>query len=97
MTTGQVDAAIIDQPVAVDAVEKQGGIEIAAEIPTNELYGIAVSKENPELLDAVNGALSDLKDDGTITELYQQYFKTDPPDSVLNGTTQNPADRAGPT
>lgn len=90
VTTGQVDAAIIDQPVAVDAVEKQGGVEIAAEIPTNELYGIALSKENPELLDAVNGALSDLKDDGTLTDLYQQYFKTDPPDSVLNGTTTNP-------
>ena len=67
-----------------------GRVEIAAEIPTNELYGIALSKENPELLDAVNEALSDLKDDGTITDLYQQYFKTDPPDSVLNGTTTNP-------
>jgi len=90
VTTGQVDAAIIDQPVAVDALEKQGGIEIVAEIPTNELYGIAISKDNPELLDAVNNALAELKDDGTITDLYQQYFKTDPPDSVLNGTTTNP-------
>jgi polar amino acid transport system substrate-binding protein len=90
VTTGQVDAAIIDQPVAVDALAKQGGIEIAAEIPTNELYGIAISKDNPELLAAVNGALSAFKEDGTLTDLYQQYFKTDPPDSVLNGTTTNP-------
>ena len=32
---------IIDQPVAVDAVEKQGGMEIVEEIQTNELYGFA--------------------------------------------------------
>jgi polar amino acid transport system substrate-binding protein len=90
VVTGQVEAAIIDQPVAVDAVDKTEGIEIAAEIPTNELYGIALSKENTALLDAVNGALQDLKDDGTITDLYQQYFQTDPPESVLTGTTTNP-------
>ncbi len=84
VTTGQVDASIIDQPVAADAVEKQGGIEIAEEIPTNELYGFAMSKDNPQLVDAVDQALQELKDDGTIAELYQKYFQTDPPDSVLD-------------
>ena len=88
--TGQVDAAIIDQPVAADAVEKQGGVEVATEIPTNELYGIALSKENTELLDAVNGALTELKEDGTIQGLYEEYLRADAPDSVLNGTTENP-------
>jgi polar amino acid transport system substrate-binding protein len=90
LITGQVDAVIIDQPVAVDAVEKQGGFEIAEEIPTNELYGYAMAKGAP-LVDAVDGALQTLKDDGTITELYQKYFSTDPPDSVLKGTTDNPS------
>ncbi|MGH2985783.1 MAG: basic amino acid ABC transporter substrate-binding protein [Solirubrobacterales bacterium] len=91
LITGQVDAVIIDQPVAVDALEKQGGVEIAEEIPTNELYGFAMSKENPELVEAVNGALQTLKDDGTIADLYQEYFQADPPDSVLTGTTDNPS------
>jgi polar amino acid transport system substrate-binding protein len=88
--TGQADAAIIDQPVAAEAVEKQGGIEIAAEIPTDELYGIAISKENPELLEAVNSALATLKEDGTMADLYEEYFSTEPPEAVLNGTTTNP-------
>lgn len=87
LRTGQVDAVIIDQPVAVDAVEKQGGVEIVEEIPTNELYGFAMSPENTALLDAVNGALVEIKDDGTLTDLYQKYFKSDPPASVLEGTT----------
>lgn len=91
LVTGQVDAVIIDQPVAVDALEKQGGVEIAEEIPTNELYGFAMSKENPELAEAVNGALQTLKDDGTIADLYEQYFQAEPPDSVLTGTTENPS------
>jgi polar amino acid transport system substrate-binding protein len=88
LTTGQVEAVIIDQPVAVDAVEKQGGVEIVEEIPTNELYGFAVAPDNTALLDAMNGALQELKDDGTIEELYQQYFSTAAPESVLSGTTE---------
>jgi ABC-type amino acid transport substrate-binding protein len=91
LITGQVEAVIIDQPVAVDAVEKQGGVEIAQEIPTHELYGYAMSKDNPDLVEAVNQALQALKDDGTIADLYQQYFKTEPPESVMSGTTQNPS------
>jgi polar amino acid transport system substrate-binding protein len=87
LTTGQVEAVIIDQPVALDAVEKQGGVEIVEEIPTNELYGFAVAPDNTALLDAMNQALSEIKDDGTLAELYQKYFQVDPPASVLEGTT----------
>ena len=52
LVTGQVDAVIIDQPVAVDAVEKQGGVEIVQEIATNELYGYAVAPDNDALREA---------------------------------------------
>jgi polar amino acid transport system substrate-binding protein len=88
LRTGQVEAVIIDQPVAVDALENIGGVTLAEEIPTNELYGFAMSKQNTALLDAVNGALTDIKGDGTLAELYQKYFKADPPASVLDGTTE---------
>jgi len=84
LVTGQVDAVIIDQPVAVDAVEKQGGVEIVEEIPTNELYGFAVAPDNDALREAMNGALSTIKDDGTLDELYATYFNgATPPESVL--------------
>ncbi|HEX6115847.1 MAG TPA: ABC transporter substrate-binding protein [Solirubrobacterales bacterium] len=88
LTTGQVDAVIIDQPVAADAVEKTGGVEIAEEIQTDELYGFAVAPDNTALLDAMNEALTTIKDDGTIAELYEKYFSTEPPESVLTGTTE---------
>ncbi|CAN5398884.1 basic amino acid ABC transporter substrate-binding protein [soil metagenome] len=91
LRNGQIEAAVIDQPVAQDAVDKGAGsgLVVAGEISTDELYGLAIAKDNTKLLDAVNGALQDLKDDGTLNDLYQQYFKIDAPDSVINGTTES--------
>ncbi|HZA59485.1 MAG TPA: ABC transporter substrate-binding protein [Solirubrobacterales bacterium] len=86
--SGQVDAAIIDQPVAIDAEEKQGGVQIVEEITTEELYGFAMAPDNDALREDVNDALTELKDDGTIADLYEQYFKTEPPESVLEGTNE---------
>lgn len=84
VTTEQVAAAIVDQPFAADAVEKQGGIEIAQEISTDEVYGFPVAPDNP-LGDAVNEAIGELIDDGTVNDLYQEYFSTDAPEAVTNG------------
>jgi ABC-type amino acid transport substrate-binding protein len=87
LKAGQVDATIIDEPVAVDALEKEGGIEIATRIPTGELYGIPFAQDSDALREKANEALQEMKDDGTLAKLYQQYFKTDPPESVLTGKT----------
>lgn len=84
VTTEQVAAAIVDQPFAADAVEKQGGIEIAEEISTDEVYGFPVAPDNP-LGDAVDEAIAELIEDGTMDELYQEYFSTDAPESVTSG------------
>ena len=64
-------------------LDKQGGISIAEEIPTNELYGFPTAPDNT-LVDAVNEAIQQLIDDGTLNDLYQQYFSTDAPESVTN-------------
>jgi polar amino acid transport system substrate-binding protein len=88
LITGQVDAVIIDLPVAVDAIEKQGGVEIVEEIATDELYGFAVAPQNDALREAMNSALTTLKEDGTIADLYEQYFQTEPPPSVTEGTNE---------
>jgi len=88
LQTGQVDAVIIDLPVAADAVEQQQGFEVVEEIPTKELYGFAVREDNDALREAMNEALTTLKEDGTIERLYQKYFSTTPPNSVLQGTNQ---------
>jgi polar amino acid transport system substrate-binding protein len=82
---GQVDAVIIDQPVAEDAEKKFGDVEIR-EIPTGELYGFSFAQDNDGLREQVNEALAEMKDDGTIDKLYEKYFKEKPPSEVLEGT-----------
>ena len=87
VVNGQAEAAIIDAPVAEDAASKgQSGFEIATNIPTGEYYGFAFAKDTPELLSAVNGALSDLIDDGTYEKLFKKYFNATPPASITDGT-----------
>jgi polar amino acid transport system substrate-binding protein len=84
---GQVDAVIIDEPVAQEVIEKQGGIEIT-QIPTGELYGLPVAEDDDALLDEVNKALKEMKDDGTLAKLYDKYFGVKPPPQVLEGTNE---------
>lgn len=86
--TGQAEAALIDHAVAVDLVEQQGGVEIVEEIPIDELFGFAFAQDNDTLREDFNGVLQELKDDGTIDELYQKYFKTKAPKTVLEGTQE---------
>ena len=90
---GQVDATIIDQPVAQDALDKgQTGFDIATLIPTGELYGFAFAKKNTALLDKVNEIVQKMKEDGRLDAVYQKYFKTKPPKGVIDGTTENPGE-----
>lgn len=41
---------------------------------TTENYAIAVQKDNTELLDAINGALAELKADGTVDAIIAKYI-----------------------
>lgn len=83
LITGQVEAVIIDQPVAADALENQEGVEVVEEIATDELYGFAVAPDNDALREAMDEALTTLKEDGTLADLYDEYFAAEPPESVL--------------
>ena len=85
LKAGQVDAVIIDFGVGQDAVKKGTDVQIAQKIVTNELYGFPVAQDNDALREKVNEALTEIKEDGTLTRLYQKYFKEDPPQSVLQG------------
>ena len=87
LRNGQVEATIIDQPVAQDAIDKgETGFELATTIPTGELYGLAFSQDTPALLAAVNESLASMKEDGRLNELYQKWFKIDAPKGVIDGT-----------
>jgi polar amino acid transport system substrate-binding protein len=88
LRAGQIDAVIVDSPVAEDAVESQSGLKIAEKIVTRELYGFSFAPDNDALREAVNDALATIKENGTLTDLYKQYFPGQSPDPVLKATHQ---------
>jgi polar amino acid transport system substrate-binding protein len=72
---GNVDAIVNDLPVSTELLKEDArGLEIVAQIPTGEQYGFAVSKDNPELRDAMNDALAELRADGTYADIYEKWF-----------------------
>lgn len=83
LKAGTVEAVVIDAPVAADAVEKSGGIEIAEKVPTEEKYGIAVSKDETELLEEIDQGLKEVQEDGTYTKIYEKWFKLAPPKAIF--------------
>jgi polar amino acid transport system substrate-binding protein len=85
LKSGTVEAVIIDAPVAQNAVEKSGGVEIAEKVPTEEKYGIAVALDNTELLEEINQGLSEVIEDGTYTTIYEKWFKLEPPKAIVSG------------
>ena len=73
--TGLYQAMVVDLTVASYMLSQSfSDLEIVKEIPTGEQYGIAVSKDNPELTQAVNKALEDMKSDGTMKEIETKWF-----------------------
>jgi ABC-type amino acid transport substrate-binding protein len=62
---------IYDLPAAQMEVEESGGeLELVEVIPTGSQYGIAFPKESP-LIEPVNQALAEIKEDGTYEEIYE--------------------------
>jgi len=74
LTQGKVDAVIIDDQPAKVFVEKNEGLVILNEEFTIEEYAIAVKKGNTELKESINGALAELKADGTLTAIKDYWI-----------------------
>jgi len=89
---GQVTGVIFDIDSALEEAGNREGLAVVAEIPTGELYGIAVNPENAELLTAINGALAAMVADGTYQTIYDGWF--DKPEGSVNYVPELP--QAGP-
>lgn len=74
LTTGKIDAVIIDNEPAKQFVSKAEGLKILDEEFVVEEYAIAIAKDNEELLEKVNTALEELTADGTIQTIVDKYI-----------------------
>lgn len=74
LVNGQIDAVVIDNEPAKAYVEANEGVKILDTEYAVEDYAAAIKKGNTELLDKVNGALEELKADGTLDEIVATYI-----------------------
>lgn len=74
---GKIDCVIIDSQPAQKFVEKNDDLEILEEDFALEEYAICISKDKPELTEAINGALAELKEDGTLDQITANYIGDD--------------------
>ena len=73
----KVDCVVIDQQPAKEFVAANEGLKILDTEYVVEDYAAAVSKDNPALTAALNKALQELKDDGTIQSILDKYIKAE--------------------
>lgn len=74
LVNGQIDAVIIDQAPAQTYVANNPGLTILEGEWVTEDYCIAVDEGNTALLEAVNSALNELIDDGTVDAIVAKYI-----------------------
>lgn len=77
LLAGKVNAVVIDSQPAKEFVAANNGLKILETEFVSEDYAIGVSKDNPELLEAVNNALKELIEDGTVQEILDKYIKAE--------------------
>lgn len=86
LSVGQVDAVVADGPVVEKAAEDKEGLEVVEIFPTDEQYGIILPEGSDALLEAVNEALQEVKDEGVIEDLYEEHIGVEAPEELNTAT-----------
>ena len=76
LTTGKVDAWVVDNLTAIQMVEEGDGLVILEEKMTEEPYAFAFAMGSEDLVAAINDALAELIADGTVESIFDSYGET---------------------
>ncbi|MBP5492037.1 MAG: basic amino acid ABC transporter substrate-binding protein [Clostridiales bacterium] len=74
LSTGKVDAVVIDNEPAKSFVAANEGLKILETPYAVEDYAMCINKNNTELLNEINKALAELTEDGTIAAIIEKYI-----------------------
>ena len=74
LNSGMIDAVVIDNEPAKAFVEANEGLKILETAYTEEDYAICISKDRPELTEAFNEAIAEIKADGTLDAILDKYI-----------------------
>lgn len=74
LNAGQLDCVVIDSEPAKKFVEANEGLKILEDSFDSEEYAICVKKGNTDLLDKMNEAIAELKEEGTLDDIIANYI-----------------------
>jgi polar amino acid transport system substrate-binding protein len=74
MENGRLDAVINDRPTTELIIRQRHAAKIVGPTLTAEKYGLAVTKDDEELLTALNAALAKIKSDGRYDTIRARWF-----------------------
>jgi len=76
LAAGDLDAAVADSTTAIEIVKANPGMKLKMldGVYTDEYYGIAVNKDRPEVLAAINKGLAVVRGDGSYDAVYDKWF-----------------------
>lgn len=77
LNASRVDAIVVDAGVANQFIADNPSLRIVDEALGIEEYAIGVYRNNPELLEQINNALQQLKDNGELDRIYNMFFGGD--------------------
>ena len=78
LRVGRINAILVDRLAALDLVKKTGDTLAVAGAPfSRQESGVAIRKDNPELLAAINTAIAEMQKDGSLAKISQKWFGAD--------------------
>lgn len=84
LKNGKIDCVVIDSEPAAKFGEKNQDLKIIDGVFETEEYAMCVKKGNTELLDEMNKALEELKEDGTVDKIIGNYIGMTPENISMN-------------
>jgi polar amino acid transport system substrate-binding protein len=77
LINGRIDGVLTDRIVGLNAISNINGgdqLELVGSVLRSEKMGIALHKDDADLLEEVNSILADMREDGTLTEISGRWF-----------------------
>lgn len=85
LTAGRIDGYISDIPALLYYVKDKPDLAVVQRIETGEKYSMMFAKD-AELASEVNAAITELKQDGTVAALHEEWFGATPEDTTSTVT-----------
>ena len=74
LTTGRLDAVVVDEGVSVFFAEAFEGLKVLDETLSDEQYGLAMKLGSDEFMALINEQLAAMMEDGSYDALFGKYF-----------------------